>query len=267
MDRARQPQSSTGHGFVQAASPPRSLPPQALLERVYGMLAGTFSVLALDDDEDMLAMLVSYLQICPIFSVTGAATVDEALGLIVSRQWHCWVVDLYVPTAAQGLGLVAQVARHIPVVVLSGQSTGGEGYLCGQHGAEAFIDKGVIEADTLNARVFDLCLKKRLAPAFPFADTRDPRAEVLTHLFDSEVLAVAQWARALAVSRRALEQRVHEACGLAPLTVLWLYRLYRIAQRYCRNGGRLPFPLSRSERALLTRFVANPLLLQRRSGL
>lgn len=79
-------------------------------------------VLIADDDEDQL-IVRSLLLECAGFSVTRASDVSSALRLAAATQPHCAVIDLRLPTEAEGLHLIRglkEMSKDLELFVLTG---------------------------------------------------------------------------------------------------------------------------------------------------
>lgn len=92
-------------------------------------------VLIADDDEDQL-IVRSLLLECAGFSVSRASDVSSALRLAAATQPHCAVVDLRLPTEAEGLRLIRELkgmTEDLELFVLTGADP--KGLLAGPEGA------------------------------------------------------------------------------------------------------------------------------------
>lgn len=219
------------------------------------------NVLVVDDDEGILSMIVSHLRLCSILNVTGVSSVEAARREASVRLWHAWVVDLYVPQLEDGMALLEQYGCHVPVVVMSGRSTGGEGYRCSQRNVIDFLDKATVDMHDLTARVYDACLRKVLCPRFPSPSLNAGAREALDKLLLMSPGSVKEWADFVAVSPRSLEQRLGEFAGLTPFEAISLARLFRLAYVWCesRTGT---FVVPRSDLPLVRRLAERPSVLK-----
>jgi CheY-like chemotaxis protein len=235
-------------------------PQQSQLDVVLGTLTGTLKVLVADDDEQMLDLVSSVLTVCPLFSVTAVASARRARSLASAGGWHCLLFDLYVPEIADGLGLARDFAPDTPVVMLSGRSTGEEGYRCSQYNVADFLDKGDIHAAVIRATVLRHALLKLLFLGYPFARDNLSGRQMAATLVENLPESVAQWAELQGVSPRALEQRSLDCGGFRPRTVLALFRLYRLAFEHLDH----PRParlVGETDRVLLGRYASRRTVL------
>ena len=221
------------------------------VESLVSALKGTLRVLVVDDDDDLLALFTANLQLCSLFDVHAAGTVEHARSLAGQGRWHCWLVDLYVPRIEDGMALIRDYASAVPILVLSGRSTGGDGYQASQKGIVGFLDKGAIDADTLIRRAYGIAVRRLLCPGYPSAGTDD---EALAALFERSPGTVGEWAGLLSVTPRALERRIDAIAAVRPGTLLALQSLYALAFRRCMSRGRDPISISRGEVRLLRHY-------------
>lgn len=235
----------------------------ASLDLVLSLLKHSLNVLVVDDDEQVLDMVAGYLELCSLFQITPVKTVDEARELAARQLWHCWLVDLYVPDIEDGLGLMRDYARAIPLIVLSGRSTGSEGYRCGELNVLGFIDKTEIRGPALVQRVFEICLYKTMCTKYPNIGTCGKRGDnPLQVLQLRRPESVAEWASMLGVSARTLEQWAGECGAYKPNTILALFHLYRISFARTMHPRHKPAVLSVREQAIVDRYAERPARLR-----
>ncbi|MBD3241761.1 MAG: response regulator [Chitinivibrionales bacterium] len=235
----------------------------ASLELVLSLLKHSLKVLVVDDDERVLDMVTGYLEMCSLFDVTPVKTVDEARTLAARQAWHCWLADLYVPELDDGLNLMRDYARAIPMIVLSGRSTGSDGYRCGELSILGFIDKTEIRGPALVERVYQICLYKTMCTRYPYIVTcgrRDEEPLKVLELRRPE--SVAEWASMLSVSSRTLEQWAGECSAYKPSTMLALFHLYRIAFARSMLRRHELAELSEREQAIVDRYAERPARLR-----
>jgi CheY-like chemotaxis protein len=231
--------------------------PESAPEVVLATLAGTLKVLVVDDDEQVLDLVASMLRVCPLLDVTAVGSVERARRLGSERHnWHCWVLDLYVPELDDGMALMGSFAARYPIVALSGRSSGGEGYRCSQLGVMAFFDKSAISQSALLDCVFRNAQMKMLFERFPFVRQSKVLTCVADSLIDSWPESVTEWAGALSISPRTLEQWCTDCGSLKPRTILILHHLYQLAYRMCTAPKGRASALSAHDAKLLGRFAA-----------
>jgi len=227
------------------------------IESIVSATESSLRVLVLDDDERILDMVASFLEMCPLFDIVTARTVEEAYQYASRGPWHCWVVDLYVPEMEDGIGVMSKYAHTVPTLVLSGQSSGAEGFECGRYGIVGFIDKTKLDAASLASIAFRHGLTKLLCPNFP-SEVSDSARRACEILFTRRPEGVAEWADMLGITPRTLEQWAHECGELRPNTVLLLFQIFDLAFRsgpLMRRGG---VELSEVDHLLLQRYGRRP---------
>jgi CheY-like chemotaxis protein len=197
------------------------------------------------------------LRTCPLLDVTAVGNVERARRLGAERHnWHCWVLDLYVPELNDGLALMESFAARYPIVALSGRSSGGEGYRCSQLGVMAFFDKSAISQSALLECVFRNAQMKMLFERFPFVRQSKVLTCVAESLIESWPQSVTEWAGALSITPRTLEQWCTDCGSLKPRTILILHHLYQLAYRMCTAPKGRASALAARDAKLLGRFAA-----------
>ncbi len=235
----------------------------ASLELVLSLLKHSLNVLVVDDDEQVLDMVAGYLEMCSLIDVTAVKTVDEARRLAAKQLWHCWLVDLYVPDIDDGLGLMRDYAHAIPMIVLSGRSTGSEGYRCSELNVLGFIDKTEIRGPALIKQVFQTCLYKTMCTKYPNVGTCGRRGDNPLEVLElRRPESVTEWASMLSLSSRTLEQWAGECGAYKPNTILALFHLYRVAFARAMHPRHKPARLSHREQAIVDRYAERPARLR-----
>lgn len=227
------------------------------------MLKESLRVLVVDDDEQISDMITGYLELCPLFSVTAVDSVDKARRAAAEGTWHCWMVDLYVPDIRDGMGLMEEFADQVPVMVMSGQSTGGEGYRCGQLNVTGFIDKSEIDRAALVNRVYRLALTRLLCANYPKAPTNKAALAALDLLFTDTPDTVTDWASRLQITARTLEQWMRECGPNRPNTILSLFQVYQTAFAHTSLDRELRESVRELAESVIQRYADRPARLRR----
>jgi len=104
------------------------------------MLAIGKRVLVVDDDQRVRAALVALLDCTPDLAVAAdVGSVAEALVAFDSTAPDAVLVDILLPSRADGLGLIAQLAAYRPVVAISVDGAAREAALAA--GASTYLEK------------------------------------------------------------------------------------------------------------------------------
>jgi CheY-like chemotaxis protein len=227
------------------------------LELIGRLLKDSLSVMVVDDDDQVLETVCGYIELCPLFRVEPVHDVSKARALAQARPWHCWLVDLYVPDIADGMGLMEEFSATVPTIAMSGLSTGGEGYRCSQLSVVGFIDKSELNAPALVDRVFRLALTKLLCCRYPSLPNSKVAESAMEALFKNAPESVGEWSRQLQVTARTLEQWTRECGSYKPNTILSLFHVYRVAYEYTMSAEGHP-RFSPGQMAVVQRFAERP---------
>jgi CheY-like chemotaxis protein len=229
----------------------------SIIENIVSATQASLRVMVLDDDERILDMVAGFLEMCSLFETVTARTVEEAHRYASCGPWHCWVVDLYVPYMEDGVSVMRRYAHAIPTLVLSGQSTGAEGFECGHYGVVEFLDKGKLDAAALATVVYRHGLTKLLCPNYPAGIGENAR-RACDVLFTRRPEGVGEWSEMLGVTPRTLEQWAHECGPLKPNTMLVLFQVFDLAFRSGPLMRRQALELSKADELLLQRYGRRP---------
>ncbi len=102
-----------------------------------------YKLLAIDDDEKFLNSLVGLLKYKQ-YDVTPISNPTIAMDLILQNDYHCILLDVKMP-GIDGISLLDQIMSekpHIPVIMISGQSTLSIAVESIKKGAFDFLEKG-----------------------------------------------------------------------------------------------------------------------------
>lgn len=111
----------------------------------------TRRVLLVEDDEDDAILVADLLETWPEFRLEAVTSVEEAGARLTRNDVHCVVLDLNLPDAV-GFEALERLLAHdagVAVVVLTGDADGQRGAAAVAAGAQDYLVKGQIDADTL----------------------------------------------------------------------------------------------------------------------
>ncbi|MBD3317186.1 MAG: response regulator [Chitinivibrionales bacterium] len=226
------------------------------LDSVMQVLAGSLRILMVDDNPEVLLLMKSFLlEGNNLFAVDAVSSADEADKALQNPTYNLAVIDLYMPTSDVTQNLISRYTEQLPILVVSGKASGGEGYLCSQMNIVGFFDKEMLDQRTLYRAAFDAALKHRLSGIYPAPLYKQKLQSAFNILMSDSPESVSEWAQRLGVSSRALEYSF-DCTSRSPRQILKLYRLYRIARAVDTSHSLLRADLTPKDRNLLEYYSA-----------
>lgn len=203
------------------------MPVQAATISVPSFLRETLDVLVVEDNPQALDWLCGCLERCPLLAVHGAANVDEAVAALQlpGSPMHYCVMDLGLPEAEDGYGLLAKYAAAIPFVVVTARNSIDEASRCHDLKAVSVLGKTTLDTTSLVRFVSTGAVRHKL---FTLAGDDPYLRKALSYLFSCEPRQVGSWIGGLNTDENHFRKKWSQR-GLQPKAVLYCYLAYRYA--------------------------------------
>jgi two-component system invasion response regulator UvrY len=134
-------------------------------------------ILVVDDHAVVRAGVQFFLADIPDMKITGeAATAQEAIRLIRSREWDIVLLDIAMPDKS-GVEVLKQIKREkpdLPVLMLSMHPESRYAVQILRSGASGYVQKEALATELVNAIHTILCGHKYISPAVAELLTMDP---------------------------------------------------------------------------------------------
>lgn len=191
------------------------------------VLDGTLPVIVVEDNPQVLGWLRGYLESCPLLDIYQAECVDEAVAVLASSAppIHCCVMDLGLPEASDGFGLLEQFAADIPFLVVTARNCVDEASHCHHLNAVRVLGKTGLRRDSLIPLVCESAVRHKFRA---MAGDDEYLRKAVEYLYRRKPVRVGLWIGGLGADESYFRDKWSER-GLQPKAVLYCHMAYRHA--------------------------------------
>ncbi len=203
-------------------------------ERIpYYFLKNAVSLLIVDDDEGVMALLREVLSPLEIYFIQTAQNAKEAEALLASpERIHLCVFDLGLKDLGNDeFHLLRKYASRVSFVVFTGSASPAKGFAACANGAKAIIEKSPdFNPHNFVRKVNTFALLNVINPRYSF--NRDTLSNATDILFEHAPKYVSQWALQMGITDRELRHIWTRNLGANAKVILSIYQLFSAAFSY-----------------------------------